>query len=197
MGDETPTADAKEIRCARCGTTLGEGQDRVTADGGPFCRPCYNNLREDVRQAVQSQTQDINYPLAVIGAVLGGAAGVVAWWGFTVVSGIAFGLVAIVIGVAVAKGATILAGNKRSQGLQILSVIVSTIGFFYATDLVNRTLILRATVEEGEALVLPLVPSPDLFYEVVALGFGIMDLVFLGIVVYEAWKIPAPVQLPD
>jgi hypothetical protein len=197
MEDGTPTADAQEIRCAQCSTTLGEGRERLTAGGGTFCRPCYNNLREQVRQAVEAQTQDINYPLAVIGAVLGGAVGVVAWWGFTVVSGIAFGLVAIVIGVAVAKGATILAGNKRSQGLQILSVIVSTIGFFYATYLVNRTFILRAAIEEGEALTLPLLPSPELFYEVVAVGFGIMDLVFLGIVVYEAWKIPAPPQLPD
>jgi len=27
-------------------------------------------------------------------------------------------------------------------------------------------------------------------------GFGVMDFVFLAIVVYEAWKIPRPIRLP-
>jgi len=30
----------------------------------------------------------------------------------------------------------------------------------------------------------------------VAVNFGIMKLVFLGIVAYEAWIIPRPVKLP-
>ena len=34
-----------------------------------------------------------------------------------------------------------------------------------------------------------------LFVEVVGLDFGLMDLIFLGIVVYEAWRIPAPIRL--
>jgi hypothetical protein len=39
------------------------------------------------------------------------------------------------------------------------------------------------------------VPAPDLFLNLVMTNFGIMDLVFLAIVVYEAWRIPAPFKL--
>ena len=40
-----------------------------------------------------------------------------------------------------------------------------------------------------------LLPDADLFYQVVTVGAGFMDVVFLGIVIYEAWKIPAPLQV--
>jgi len=102
----------------------------------------------------------------------------------------------VVIGFTVGKGVVILSGHKRARGLQILSAVISTLSFFYATYLVNRTFILRAYAEEGEELVIPLIPSLDMFFNVARAGFGIMDVVFLAIVVYEAWKIPAPVTLP-
>jgi hypothetical protein len=147
--------------------------------------------------AIQAQGEDIPYPMAVLGAMLGGALGVVAWWGFTVVTQIAFGLVAVVIGFAVGKGILLFTGQKRARGLQILSVVVAGISFFYASYLVNRTFILRAFAEEGEELVLPVLPSPELLINVVRVNFSFMDLVFLAIVLYYAWKLPAPLQLTD
>jgi len=38
--------------------------------------------------------------------------------------------------------------------------------------------------------------SFDLFAKVLSMGFGLMDVVFLAIVVYEARKIPKPLALP-
>ncbi len=184
-----------DVRCSECGTVLTEGQDRQQTEDAVFCRPCFNNLTAQVQEAVAAQTRDINYPMALVGGLTGGAVGVVAWWGFTVVTNIAFGLVAIVIGLAVAKGIVILSGDKRGLNLQIMSVVISTLGFFYASYLVNRTFINRAYAEQGQDMMLPWVPSPELAFEVLKLGFGVMDLVFLAIVVYEAWKIPAPIQL--
>jgi hypothetical protein len=185
----------KEVRCAECKTTLLEGQDReVTADA-TFCRPCFNNLTAQLQQVVARQGTDINYPLAAAGGLLGAAVGIAAWWGFTVLTRIAFGLVAVVIGVAVGKGVNLLSGGKRHQSLQILSVIISAAAFFYASFLVNRTLILEAMVEQGEQVTIPLLPALGLFLDVTVADFGVMDLVFLAIVVYEAWKIPAPIRL--
>ena len=197
MEEETPTATPEEERCAQCGTALTEGVDREVTEGGVFCSTCYGALREQVRMAVQAQGADIPYPNAVIGAVLGGALGALVWWGFTVVTQIAFGLVAVVIGFAVGKGILLMTGNKRAQGLQILSVVVSGLSFLYASYLVNRTFILRAFAEDGEEIVLPLLPSPELLFNAVRINFGVMDLVFLAIVLYQAWKIPAPLQLAD
>jgi len=49
-------------------------------------------LKREVRRSVASISEDINYPMALLGAVLGGALGVLAWWGFTVLTKIGFGL---------------------------------------------------------------------------------------------------------
>ena len=197
MEEETPTAMSEEERCAQCQTVLAEGVEREVTDDGVFCGTCYGALREQVRMAVQAQGENIPYPNAVIGAVVGGALGAVLWWGFTVVTQIAFGLVAVVIGFAVGKGILLMTGNKRAQGLQILSVVVSGLSFFYASYLVNRTFILRAFAEDGEEMILPLLPSPELLVNAVRINFGVMDLVFLAIVLYQAWKIPGPLQLAD
>jgi hypothetical protein len=99
----------------------------------------------------------------------------------------------VLIGICVAKGASMLAGNKRSQGLQIMSVVVSALAFGYATYLVNRSFINEAFAEAG--MELPLLPSPDLMIEVVKAGFEFFDLIFLAIVLYEAWIITRPLKL--
>jgi hypothetical protein len=89
----------------------------------------------------------------------------------------------------------VLSGGKRSTGLQGLSVAVSTLAYFYASYLVNRTFVHQAFAEEGVEGALPLLPSPAVFAQVIGLSFGFMDVVFLAIVVYQAWKIPAPIRL--
>ena len=195
---EIDTGSGSEAQqCAECGTWLSEGMDRELTDDGAFCRPCFNNLTAQVQMAIDQQGREINYQMAVVGAVVGGAIGVLAWWGFTVATNIAFGLIAVVIGFTVGKGTVMLSGDKRSRGLQVISSLVATVSFFYASYLVNRTFILRAFAEEGTEFVLPLLPSPDLFVRVVGAGFGVMDVVFLAIVVWQAWKMPAPFALSN
>jgi hypothetical protein len=182
-------------QCAECRAPFAAGQERVKTDDAQFCRPCFDRLTFELQQAVAAQGEDVNYAGATLGALLGAAVGIVAWWGFTVLTGIAFGLVAVVIGMAVSRGVILLSGGKRHRNLQVLSVVVSTAAFGYASYLVNRSFILKAMAEKGEEVVLPLVPPPELFFRVVGVSSGVMDLVFLAIVVYEAWRIPAPIQL--
>ena len=111
------------------------------------------------------------------------------------VTEISFGLIAVAIGFATGHGVMRLSGGKRHLNLQLISVAISIVGFAYATYLVNRTFIVRAFAEEGQEAIVPWVPGLELFYNVVAAGFGIMNFVFLAIVIWEAWKIPAPVQI--
>jgi hypothetical protein len=183
--------------CARCEKALTD-TDRVEASGRAYCRGCYETLRYELRRAVEATSKDVNYPMAVLGALVGGALGVLLWWGFTVVTNFALGLVAIAIGFLVAQGAMRLAGGKRTVGIQILCVVVAGVAFFVATYLVNMTFINRLLATRGELWRIPYVPpNVVLFYRVVGTGFGIMDLVFLGIVMWEAWIIPRPLRLPD
>ncbi|HEV8643855.1 MAG TPA: hypothetical protein VGV13_22535 [Methylomirabilota bacterium] len=183
--------------CARCEKTLTES-DRIEASGRLYCRACYQTLRYQLQQAVGTLSKDVNYPLAVIGAVLGGVVGTLIWWGFTVLTNIAFGLVAVAIGFLVGHGAMRFAGGKRTTGLQVLAILVATISFFAATYLVNMTFINQELVKRGEAWRIPFPPSNlQVFYRVVAAGFGLMDVVFLAIVVWQAWAIPRPLRLPE
>ena len=184
-----------ELRCSQCASAFADGQDRETTDDGVFCRPCFDGLTAQIRQVVAAQGTDINYTNAVVGGLAGALIGILAWWGFTVVTKISFGLVAVVIGFMVGKGIVMLTAGKRHLNLQIIAVVISALSYFYASYLVNRTLIQRAYLERGEEVVLPLLPAPGLLYEVVAIDFGLFDLVFLALVVFQAWKMPAPIEL--
>jgi hypothetical protein len=193
-GTSSPAVAAET--CAQCGKTLTPG-DRVPAGDRVFCRSCYATLRAELEQAVTTMTTDINYANAALGAVLGGIAGVLVWWGFTVMTHIAFGLIAVAIGFLVGHGAVRFAGGKHSRGLQMLSVLVALASYLCATYLVNMSFINKSFAERGEAFRVGFPPANlDLFDRVLTAGFGIMDLVFLAVVVYQAWRIPSPPVLP-
>jgi hypothetical protein len=191
-----PGEAAAATTCAQCGKSLAELEGVASGDRF-FCRDCYASLRAELEQAAAALSSDIPYPKAALGAVLGGVVGVFAWWGFTVLTQIAFGLVAVAIGFLVGQGAVRFAGGKRSKGLQALSIAVALAGYAVATYLVNMTFINRSLAGSGESFRIAFPPqSPTIFFRVLAADFGVMDCVFLAIVVYEAWKIPRPLVLP-
>jgi len=194
MPEATPALE--EVRCAECQSLLRDGDDRQVTPGGTFCRICYDKLSAQLTDAIAAQGRDINYGMAILGGVLGGAIGVFAWWGFTVLTEISFGLVAVVIGLAVGHGVVRLSGGKKSASLQGLAIALAVLSYAYATYLVNRTFIERYLAGQGTPTSLPVVPGPAMFYRVATVSFGIMDVVFLAIVVYEAWKIPRPARIP-
>ena len=191
------TAGARSDSCAQCGKTL-TGDDRIAAGDRSFCRACYETLYQELQRSVRALTTDINYPMAALGAVLGGAAGTVLWWGLTVVTKIAFGLVAVAIGWLVGQGAVRFAGGKRSTGLQALAVAVSVVSFAVASYLVNMTFINEEFARQGVPERVPFPPvSLAGMLQVVSLGFGVMDAVFVAILIWQAWSIPRVPSLPD
>ena len=194
----TDTADTLPADvCAQCGKPLADG-DRVVAGDRSFCRACYETLFQELQRSVHALTTDINYPMAAIGAVLGGVAGSVLWWGLTVVTKIAFGLAAVGIGWLVGHGTVRFAGGKRSTGLQVLAVVVSIVSFGIASYLVNMTFINEEWARRGIAERIPFPPpSLEAMVRIVTLGFGVMDAVFVGILVWQAWVIPRAPQLPE
>jgi len=198
MADATPsTTTPSATRCGRCQAALNESE-RVTAGDRVFCRTCYDILKLQLRTGVAAMSQDINYPMAAVGALLGGIVGALAWWGVTVLTKIGFGLVAVVIGLLVGHGTLRFAGGKRSVGLQIMAVAVGTLSFLVAVYLVNMTFINELLAQRGDTLRVSFPPKGiAMFYNVIAANFGIMKLVFLAIIMYEAWFIPRPIKLPS
>ena len=196
LSEGTPDTAPVGKNCAQCSKTL-TADDTVGAGDRLFCRSCYVSLREDLEKVVASMSADVNYPQAAVGAVLGGVVGALAWWGFTVLTHISFGLFAVAIGYLVGHGAVRFAGGKRSGGLQALSIGVALPSYLFAIYLVNMTFINKALGEQGEAFRVGFPPqSLGLLARVVTAQFGVMDFVFLAIVVYEAWRIPRPIALP-
>jgi hypothetical protein len=119
---------------------------------------------------------------------------VLAWWGFTVVTSIVRP-VAVMIGFL--GQARSLRRWKRSGRAPALSISVALASYAVATYLVNMTFINRALAERGEAFRIGFPPQDaGLFFRVLSADFGVMDLVFLAIVVFEAWRIPKPLALP-
>lgn len=195
-GTDLPAEPSPVETCAECSKTLSP-TDRVPSGGRVFCRSCYETLRAELTRIASEMSSDINYPRAVIGAALGGVIGTLVWWGFTVLTKIAFGLVAVAIGFLVGMGTVRFAGGKRSTGLQAVAIITSLISFLVAAYLVDMTFINRVLAERGETFRVEFPPNTlDLFWRVITTGFSVMDLVFLAIVLYEAWKIPRPLRIP-
>jgi hypothetical protein len=78
-----------------------------------------------------------------------------------------------------------------------LAVVVGTVSFLVAVYLVNMTFINEVLAQRGDAMRVSFPPKGlAMFYHVIAANFGIMKLVFLGIIMYEAWFIPRPIKLP-
>lgn len=194
---DTPAAQGGQeaVECRQCGRKLSQHEEKVQTEGGVFCTTCFGLLKDQISSAIGAQAKEINYSAALLGGLLGGAGGALVWWGFTVMTGIAFGLVAIVIGFAVSRGISYFTGGKRALGLQILSVAIAAVSYFYASYLVNRTFLLRYMEEQGQTGDFPWLPDPQLFYRVVSLNFEAFDLIFLAIVIWEAWRGLAPLKL--
>ena len=190
-------AVASPVRCLECETTIVDGVASVRTARGVFCADCFARLKEQAREVLGAQSRDIDFGRALLGAVLGGIAGAALWWGVTITTHVSFGLIAVVIGIAVGKGIVAFTGGKRAESLQVLAVAVAVAAYAVGTYLTKRTFILEYLHGQGKLVDLPLVPtSASYFFRVASAGFHVFDLVFLAIVIYQAWKIPAPVRLP-
>lgn len=200
MHDDQPSpAVPAAVQCRQCDRTLDEGEDREVTTGGVFCAPCYADLKRQLEIEVARQSVGINHLGAAAGGVVGGAVGATIWWGFTVVTQISFGLVAVVIGVLVGKGVLRASDGKRAVSLQAISAVIAAVAYVYASYLVDRSFLLAAVAADpswqGASVTLPLLAPPGLMFAVLRAGFEVFDLVFLAIVVYQAWKMPAPFKL--
>lgn len=191
--EEQKETDVAILKCRQCEKAFGPDADMEVTPKGAFCRDCFNQLAAEVEFIVRQQSQGINYTVAVIGGLAGAAVGAAVWWGFTVVTKIQFGLVAVVIGITVAKGILMATGGRRARELQVLSAVIAALAYFYADYLVKRTFILQQSPEY--ARVLTLFPDPAVFFDLSKMTFDMFTLIFLAITVYQAWKLVAPLDI--
>src|SRR5438128_12480522 len=135
-------ANTGDIRCLECSTPISEGVATVRTARGVFCAACFARLTQQAHQVLAAQSENIDFTRALAGALLGGIGGAVVWWGVTIATHVSFGLVAIVIGVAVGKGIVMLTGGKRAQSPQVMSVIVAAGAYAVGPHPTKRPVIL-------------------------------------------------------
>lgn len=199
MDQDTFAGEAAPVVCRQCGQTLTTTDAREVTAGGVFCAPCFTALAQHVKATIRRQGEDINHANAALGGVAGGLLGALVWWGFTALTHVSFGLVAVVIGYLVGRGVVMASGGKRAPSLQVISVLIAAVAYGYASYLVQRTFLLKAIADDpalqAAGARVPLFAPPAFMFDVLRAGFQVFDLVFLAIVVYQAWKMPAPLTL--
>lgn len=180
--------------CAQCGCAV-TAETRLATENAVFCADCYDQLKRIVEESVAMQSKNINYPMAVVGGLAGGLLGAAVWWGFTILTNIQFGLVAVLIGWATGKGVVMLSGNKRAVGLQAMSVVIAGVCYLLANYWVIRSSIIKYYGEQGQTVDLALIPDLGILMEITTLGFEFFDLIFIAIALWQAWKMPAPFKI--
>ena len=192
--NDVPSQAEAELVCSQCQTVIPAGTG-IATESAVFCQLCYGQLTSMVEAAVAEQGHNINYLGAVAGGLLGGMLGAAVWWGFTTVTNIQFGLVAVIIGWGAGKGVVTLSGGKRALPLQLISLAITLVSYGLATYWVTRTYIIRYMAENGVQAEVPFFPDPGLFLGIVRSGFELFDLIFLAIALWQAWKMPSPIVL--
>ncbi len=180
--------------CAQCQETISSG-DEIQTENAVFCSTCYGQLKNALDDALVSQGQGINFMGAVAGGLAGSLLGALAWWGFVTATNIQFGLVAVLIGWGAGKGVVVFSGHRRAFSLQLISVALAAVGYALASYWVMRTLIQNYAEANNMIGNMPLFPDPALLIDVVSSGFEMFDFIFLAIVLWQAWKMPAPVTM--
>src|SRR5207245_3717790 len=83
--DSSSAATPSATRCGRCQTALTDSE-RVPAQDRFFCRTCYEILKLQLRTTVASMSENVNYTIVLLLAVVGGVAGALVVWCFTVLT---------------------------------------------------------------------------------------------------------------
>jgi len=187
--------------CAECGRVLAPQAGVRLGSGQRFCSTCYADLRSHLESIADEERQEISYPGALLGAILGGAAGAVLWWQVTVLTHVSFGLIAVAIAYLVAWGIRFTTGGKRSPGLQAMAVATSLVSFMAGLYLVNRSLILGVMRSGDGGTRLPWMGSPSYVWQVLTARMNadpaaFLDLLFAAITVYQAWALTRPLRIP-
>lgn len=161
---ETAGAD---LHCNQCQRLIHADEPRHAIDAGALCANCYGQLRQEVERQLDDIESGINYPVAFVVHSLGAGVGAVLYVASILLSGWDVAIVAIGmpwIGTWAHQKAI---GFKRSTALAVMAVTIS-LGLFAAI----RLLLMDAS----------------------ASTFDFIDIFWVGLIGYEAWRRNKPLR---
>jgi len=141
-----------------------------------------------------------NMPRALLYGLVAGAIGAAIWFAIVVLTERELGLVAVIIGALVGTGVLVGSGNKRNVRLQLLSVLITLAAMTAAEYFIVRHFVVAYLVDKYGAtasgqvpMFLPLDVAWD--FVVSAIQDDPLTLLFWGIAVWTAFRVPAPAKV--
>jgi len=172
--------------CPTCQVGLGENF---------YCATCVERAHADLRSAVGAVTSDPNYGGAAAFGLAAALVGSLVWGCFTFSTGIRLGLIAIgigyVVGMAVVRGA----GNKRGQGLQALSVLLTVIGVLGGLFLEAHFTVGKLLATHGAGDKASLILTWHILPRYLQHGISPMTWMIVALGVYQGWVVPRAPRL--
>jgi hypothetical protein len=193
--------------CTRCERPVC-ASCRETLDGKDYCASCVAELRARLTEpttgvAMESAppsiapapiVPDVGIPVkGVLFASLAGVAGALVWYGFVAMTDMKLGLVAILVGWLVGRGAVLGAGAGGKQ-LAVVSLVIAVAAMVLGEYLIVNHAVHAYMAKEKPDAVLPALLSPVTLFPIYAGSFRPFDLAFYGIGAWEAFRYPARVQ---
>lgn len=199
MTDQAAQSSAGQLLCSRCSKVVAPGAEYMVLAATRTTPPAVLCL--ECGQAKQSEWEEkarnINLPRAIAGGLAGAVLGALVWYGFTVVTDRQIGLLAMLIGWLAAQGAILGSGKKRGPALQAIAVVVTAGAFLLAEYLILNHFFNQSLAEDGLGRRwLSLDGFFRTYFDYLRDNArNLLDLLFLGIALWMAYRTPAHGEL--
>ena len=129
--------------------------------------------------------------LGLVGAIISS----LIWFGFVVLTGWQFGIIAILVGILIGKGVLIGSGNKGGRDFQIISVILTAGAMLLSEYFIGWYVTYQYLLEQGIGVLNFFLP-PSIMFKMVqdSIGASPSTLLFFGIAIWQAAVIPKLVK---
>lgn len=168
--------------CAVCGESIPEGEAQ-SVNGHPTCAPCVTRIHAEL--AAQRVT-GAHLPLAILGGGVGAFASAALWAAIAIATEYEIGYVAVLLGFLSGLGVKLGARTARGPKLQAIASVWAVVGLVAA----KYFMVAHLAVSSGfsDSYLDPRVF--EVFAEVVRRASSVFDLLWLGLAVYAAWRVP-------
>jgi hypothetical protein len=145
-----------------------------------------------VRKEETVEEKPTNYAGAVMAGLIAAIVAAFVWYGFVVLTKIQFGLIAVGVGFLVAFAVVIGSGGGHGVGLQLIAIGMVLVSMIFSEFLIARYFINQLLAQAGGGEVIPIFASLGTIFDIAFLSLkeDPISLLFWGIAVFEAWKIP-------
>lgn len=181
------------VECSKPITSKDEYTIIGTSKNGEVERVLCPDCQTALREALDQETLAPNIPFALLAGLLGAVVSGLIWYYFVTITGIQFGLVSVLMGWLVGKCVVWGSGNKRGKSLQLLSLFLTVVAIIFSEYLIFNHYF---TEEFGSGYGnISLSDFLSLYRVYFTQDTGFLDLLFFGIALWQAYRVPRKREL--